>query len=164
MAALPQLATLVKLDLRHNRLHSLAGLEVLQALRCLKACGNAGVRSIKPAMQLPLLEELWLTRTSVPPTDLAVLLHMNLGDDDGPGIAAQGNLKQGNLRILSLKHTPLMLHGTDDELMMSSRPYTHDELARWMLTADRLSKNKIGDYVGRSDDDAKKILAALVAP
>ena len=57
LAALPQLATLVKLDLRHNRLHSLAGLEVLQALRCLKACGNAGVRSIKPAMQLPLLEE-----------------------------------------------------------------------------------------------------------
>ena len=44
------------------------------------------------------------------------------------------------------------------------RAYAHEEIARWLLTADKLSKNRIGDYLGRSDDDARAMLAAFLAP
>ena len=42
--------------------------------------------------------------------------------------------------------------------------HTHEELARWMLTANKLSKNRIGDYLGRSDDDAVKLLGCFLQP
>ena len=44
------------------------------------------------------------------------------------------------------------------------RAYTHEEIARWLITANKLSKNRIGDYLGRSDDDAVKTLAAFLQP
>jgi len=53
-----------------------------------------------------------------------------------------------------------LLHG--DAELCGSRTYTHAELARWLLTASKLSKNKIGDYLGRSDEDAIKILRAFL--
>jgi len=49
------------------------------------------------------------------------------------------------------------------KLLDNGRTYTHAEVARWLLTAPKLSKNKIGDYLGRSDDDAKEILKAFLA-
>ena len=38
------------------------------------------------------------------------------------------------------------------------------DVARWLLTASKLSKNRIGDYLGRSDEDATRTLGAFLAP
>ena len=42
--------------------------------------------------------------------------------------------------------------------------FTHDEIARWLLTATKLSKNRIGDYLGRADDDAIRLLGCFLRP
>lgn len=47
---------------------------------------------------------------------------------------------------------------------LCSRAYTHEEVAQWLLTAEKLSKNRIGDYLGRADDDAVRTLEAFLAP
>ena len=43
-----------------------------------------------------------------------------------------------------------------------SRPFSHDDIARWLLTADTISKNKLGDYLGGADRDAISTLNAFV--
>ena len=58
LGAMPELSALVELDLRHNKLHSLAGVEALQSLRILKACGNS-LRSLQQAASLPALGRQW---------------------------------------------------------------------------------------------------------
>mmetsp|Transcript_23388 Transcript_23388/g.59662 ORF Transcript_23388/g.59662 Transcript_23388/m.59662 type:complete len:568 (+) Transcript_23388:7-1710(+) len=57
-----------------------------------------------------------------------------------------------------------LLHGDQagEEGLSSGRTHTHAEFARWLLTAGKLSKNKVGDYLGRSDDDAKAVLQAFI--
>ena len=42
------------------------------------------------------------------------------------------------------------------------RPYTYDEVARWMLTSEKLSKNRIGDYLGRTDEHAMATIDAFL--
>ena len=44
----------------------------------------------------------------------------------------------------------------------AGREFSHKEIALWLITCERLSKNKIGDYLGRSDDDAVACLDAFV--
>ena len=60
------------------------------------------------------------------------------------------------------KRTMKALYSGDPDLC--SRAYTHDEAARWLLTTKKLSKNRIGDYLGRSEDDAVRTLAAFLQP
>jgi hypothetical protein len=42
--------------------------------------------------------------------------------------------------------------------------YTHEQVSRWLLTANKISKNRIGEYLGRADPDAIKTLIAFLAP
>ena len=58
-----------------------------------------------------------------------------------------------------LRIKALLQHDAD----LCGRAYSHSELARWLLTARKLSKNKIGDFLGRADDDAVAILRAFLA-
>jgi len=51
-----------------------------------------------------------------------------------------------------------MREGTDP----ATRVHSYKEVALWLITCERLSKNKIGDYLGRSDDDAVAVLDAFV--
>ena len=60
------------------------------------------------------------------------------------------------------KRTVAALLAGDSELC--GRAYTHDEIARWMLTASKLSKNRIGDYLGRDDANSASILAVRDDP
>jgi cytohesin len=53
-----------------------------------------------------------------------------------------------------------LLDGSDPNIC--SRAYTHEEIARWFLTADSLSKNRIGDFLGGSKPDAIQTLEAFV--
>jgi len=43
------------------------------------------------------------------------------------------------------------------------RGYDYREVAMWFLTAERLSKNKIGEYLGRNDDHAVATIDAFLA-
>mmetsp|Transcript_5747 Transcript_5747/g.9637 ORF Transcript_5747/g.9637 Transcript_5747/m.9637 type:complete len:531 (-) Transcript_5747:100-1692(-) len=45
----------------------------------------------------------------------------------------------------------------------SLRPYSYEEIAFWLLTEQGLSKNKVGDYLGTSDELAVATLDAFVA-
>ena len=63
------------------------------------------------------------------------------------------------------KKTMKGLYGGDpDYVGENGRKYTHEEIARWLLTSPKLSKNKIGDYLGRADEDATKTLSAFLQP
>ena len=42
------------------------------------------------------------------------------------------------------------------------RPFSHADIALWLITSDRLSKNKIGDYLGRTDEHAVATLDHFV--
>ena len=42
------------------------------------------------------------------------------------------------------------------------RPYMYDEVGRWMLTSEKLSKNRIGDYLGRTDEHAMATIDAFL--
>ncbi len=43
-----------------------------------------------------------------------------------------------------------------------ARGLSYDELARWLLGSGRVSRNKLGDYLGRSDEHALATLSAFV--
>ena len=63
--------------------------------------------------------------------------------------------------------TPYRFYFPDNELALSlltpSHPTLADaELACWMLTSDKMSKMKLGDYLGRSDDHAIGTMTALL--
>ena len=49
-----------------------------------------------------------------------------------------------------------LLQGDAD--LTDGRNFSHREIARWLLTGSKLSKNRIGDYLGRSDEDAVQLL------
>ena len=57
-----------------------------------------------------------------------------------------------------------LLAGDESVVGEGGRAYTHEEVARWLLTAKDVSKNRIGDYLGRADEDAQKMLGAFLAP
>ena len=50
-----------------------------------------------------------------------------------------------------------------DEPEVSDRAHSHDEIAKWLLTSSKLSKNRMGDYLGRADDDPSAILRAFLS-
>jgi len=45
-----------------------------------------------------------------------------------------------------------LFEGSDKEL--SSRPFNYEELSGWLLTSEKISKLKLGDYLGRNDPHA----------
>eukprot|EP00908_Phaeocystis_cordata_P012757 Transcript_23752.p2 GENE.Transcript_23752~~Transcript_23752.p2 ORF type:complete len:535 (+),score=238.14 Transcript_23752:46-1650(+) len=59
------------------------------------------------------------------------------------------------------KHTVAALREGKEEL--SDRRYSYLEIAQWFLTAERLSKKSIGDYMGRNDEHAVKTIDAFLS-
>ena len=57
-----------------------------------------------------------------------------------------------------------LLAGDESVVGVGGRAYSHEEIARWLLTAKDVSKNRIGDYLGRADEDAQKMLREFLAP
>ena len=45
---------------------------------------------------------------------------------------------------------------------LSERTFSYAELACWALTSEKISKNKLGDYLGRSDDHAVGTMTAVL--
>jgi len=77
-------------------------------------------------------------------------------------VFTQPRMPEGVVRLFNKDAKGTVLQLLSGESDLASRAYTSDDIARWLLTASGLSKNKLGDYLGRSDDQAVATLDAFV--
>jgi len=123
----------------------------------------AGDSSVCPPTGLRWVRDSSADANGGRPTDGTAFHHKALAEALASRVEfSEAEWQSFGVQASELRHDHYIASGGGYYRPASWKGCTHAEVACWLLTASKLSKNCVGDYLGRSDEDAKVILKAFV--